>query len=105
MATAKETEDNKPRIASVPNFRFFLTMNPGYAGRTSIPDGCGFPLEWIVPMTVPPYKDILHIMLATEGYYQAKTLGFKLVDCMESLKETAKENKMHHLDFGLRAAK
>jgi hypothetical protein len=84
-------------------------MNPGYAGRTKIPADSKFPLEWIVPMKIPNVSNILHIMLATKGFYNAKALGIKLASCLNNLKETGKgENKnhdMHHLDFGLRAAK
>lgn len=96
-------QDGKFRISSVPHFRFFITMNPGMSGGYNISeDDSKLPVEWIVPMTIPDYADILHIMLATKGFFNAKTLGFKLAACLNNLKET---NKMWHHDFGLRAAK
>ena len=50
-------------------------------------------------------QNLLHILLATEGYYTAKDLGSKLNDCLINLAETAKQNLMRHLDFGMRCAK
>ena len=42
-------------------------------------------------------------MLATKGYFNAKTLGIKLAAFLINLKETSK--KMWHFDSGLRTAK
>lgn len=56
-------------------------------------------------MTVPNYGDILHIMLATKGYYTGKILGSKLATLLKNMLETNKTQKIHHLDYGLRTAK
>lgn len=100
----KKTENNKFRISSIPNFRFFLTMNPGMSGGYNISnDDSKLPVEWIVPMTLPDRSDIYHIMLATKGYFTAKSLGYKLAACMKTLEDSSK--KMWYFDFGLRAGK
>jgi len=78
-------------------------MNPERPKAYPITEDMKFPVEWIAPMTIPNMGAILHIMLASEGYYNAKILGNKLAICLRNLAETSK--KMWHFDFGMRAAK
>ena len=52
-------------------------------------------------MTIPNFGDILHIKLATKGYFDAKTLGHKLAACLTNLSEG---KKMDHFDYGMRTA-
>ena len=53
-------------------------------------------------MTVPNRGDIFHMLIATKGYFNAKTLGHKLATCLKNLEQTTA--KGWHYDFGLRGA-
>lgn len=100
VTTEIELLDHKVRLHS--DTGIFITMNPGYAGRSNLPDNLK-KLFRSFAMTKPDRDLIAQVMLYSQGFRQAELLASKVVPlfnlCAEQL------SQQPHYDFGLRALK
>ena len=90
------------RIGVNQNAGIFITMNPGYAGRSNLPDNLK-KLFRSVAMSKPDKELIAEVMLFSQGFKLAKPLSKQCVPFFDQC--SRRLTKQAHYDFGLRALK
>jgi dynein heavy chain 1, cytosolic len=84
------------------NVGIFITMNPGYEGRSNLPDNLKS-LFRSFAMVVPDRNLIAQVMLYSQGIVTAEQLSSKVVELFALCE--SRMSKQRHYDFGLRALK
>jgi dynein heavy chain len=85
-----------------PTCGVFITMNPGYLGRTELPETLKT-LFRPITVVVPDLELICENMLMAEGFKMAKELARRFVTLYSLLRDLL--SKQDHYDWGLRAIK
>ena len=72
----------------------FITMNPGYLGRSELPEGLKALFRPITVM-VPDFKLIMENMFMGEGFTEAKALGLKFSTLYALNKDLLSQSKKY----------
>ena len=99
---ATEVELLGKRVPLLSTMAMFVTMNPGYAGRSHLPENLKM-LFRQVAMIKPDWILIAEVMLYNRGFESAKMLASKVGQLFELCTEQLSQQS--HYDFGLRALK
>jgi dynein heavy chain 1 len=99
---AKEVEILGKPVKLHSDAGIFVTMNPGYAGRSNLPDNLK-QLFRPIAMIKPDRELIGQVMLFSQGFQTAEVLSGKIVPLFKLCEEQL--SAQSHYDFGLRALK
>ena len=89
-------------IGLIPTIGIYITMNPGYAGRTELPENLKT-LFRSCAMIRPDLAIICEIMLMAEGFFEARQLSIKFITLYTL--SGALLSPQPHYDWGLRAVR
>jgi dynein heavy chain len=89
-------------ISLIPTTASYITMNPGYAGRTELPENVKA-LFRSCSMIRPDLRIIMENFMLGEGFEKASKLSFKFFELYDLSSKLL--SKQHHYDWGLRAVK
>lgn len=89
----------RSKIRLVSTCGIFITMNPGYAGRTELPDNLKSMFR-AISMMVPDSKLIAEITLFGEGFKDTRNFANKVYVLFSLCQQQL--SKQNHYDFGLR---
>eukprot|EP01012_Entosiphon_sulcatum_P019543 TRINITY_DN24443_c0_g2_i1.p1 TRINITY_DN24443_c0_g2~~TRINITY_DN24443_c0_g2_i1.p1 ORF type:complete len:4685 (-),score=794.60 TRINITY_DN24443_c0_g2_i1:231-14285(-) len=92
----------REEITLDPTCGIFITMNPGYLGRTELPESLKA-LFRPVTVVVPDLALICENMLMAQGFVQARILAKKFITLFRLNADLL--SKQDHYDWGLRAIK